>query len=256
MPRDAGPWVREKLRLLGLYLPGYLQATTRARDRIYIDGFAGPGWNRIRESGDLVAGSPLIALDAGGTDNQPPFTKLIFIEGDQATADEFAAAIEARGTDRTWEIVVGDVNEKLPTVVRMLPKQAPAFVFLGTQGIDPRWGTIEAISTWRTELLINFPLGMAINRNPDSAKVTEYFGTKEWRPWWERRRSAVVDFYRNRLMEIGYAEQPKDSRLINTQGEFGQHLYYLIPASKHAASRQIWDWILKQPAESGQGRLL
>ena len=256
MPRVAGPWVLEKLKLLESYLPGYLQATKDARDRIYIDGFAGPGWNRIRDQQDCVRGSPLIALDAVGKDNRVPFTKLIFIEGDRGTANELTGAIEAHGTDRKWDIEVGDVNEVLPTIVRSLPKRAPTFVFLDTQGIDPRWDTIKAISAWRTELLINFPLGMSINRNPDSPKVDEYFGTKEWRSLWDGRRSAVVDFYRKRLREIGYTAQPKDPRIINTRNGFGQHLYYLIPAGKHEASPNIWNWVLQQPGASGQGRLL
>ena len=35
MPRQVGEWTKDKLRLLQLYLPGYLQATTRALDRIW-----------------------------------------------------------------------------------------------------------------------------------------------------------------------------------------------------------------------------
>ena len=203
----------------------------------------------------MVAGSPLIALDAVGVDNLVPFTKLCFIEDDQATAEELKAAIEKHGTDRSWEIVVGDVNDVLPRVIRGLPRRAPTFVFLDAQGIDSRWDTIEAIAPWRTELLINFPLGTAINRNPNSAKVDRYFGTKEWRPLWERRRSAVVDLYRSGLREIGYREQPQHARLVNTRDGFGQHLYYLIAASKHQAARKIWEWVFQQPGASGQGRL-
>ena len=59
MARDVGDWTREKLKLLELYLPGYLSATTKAQDRIYIDGFAGPGKNQLRSAPrEIIDGSP------------------------------------------------------------------------------------------------------------------------------------------------------------------------------------------------------
>lgn len=255
MPRTVGDWTRDKLKLLQLYLPGYLQATTRAVDRVYIDGFSGPGLNRLRESGELIDGSPLIALDAEAMNTGARFTSLYFVERDQEAADELRQLLLARGETRA-QVVEGDVNAELPRIVREVNRAAPTFVFLDAEGIDPEWAVIEAIAPWQTELLVNFPLGMAINRNPSSPKVDAYFGTSDWKPLWDAQNTrGLLDLYKARLADLGYTEQVEHDRLINTAGGFGQHLYYLIPASKVRAAANIWEWVFKQPDARGQGRL-
>lgn len=251
MPRSAGPWAKDKLKLLDLYLPGYLQATTKTLDRIYIDAFAGPGRNQIRGSDEIVDGSPLLALDAVAS-NGSRFTKLYFIEQDEETAQELREVIARRGDPRA-EVITGDTNIELPRLVRSLNPRAPTFVLLDTESIDPAWTTIEAIAPWRTELLINFPLGMAINRNPDSGKVDAYFGTDAWRDHWERRDvRGLLDLYKDNLRNLGYVHQIDDDRLVKSSS--GSHLYYLIPVSKVKPAANIWSWVFRQPDARGQSR--
>ena len=255
MPRLVGPWTLHKLKLLGLCLPPYLQATTSAADRVFIDGFAGPGTNQVRETEVIVDGSPLIALDATAPSNPSRFTDLFFIELDRGDEAELRSLIADRGATRA-HVVRGDVNDELPRIVRSFHQDAPIFVFLDTAGIDPRWSTIEAIAPWRTELLINFPLGMSINLNPDSLKISDYFGTDKWRPYWERGDvRGLLDLYKTRLRDLGYVYQHDVDRLVSTgPGDKGKRLYYVIHVAKREPARKIWDWVLKQPDAQGQLR--
>ncbi|UNC91644.1 hypothetical protein [Candidatus Contubernalis alkaliaceticus] len=39
----VGEWSKEKLKYLQAYLPAYTNATQKARQKFYIDGFAGKG---------------------------------------------------------------------------------------------------------------------------------------------------------------------------------------------------------------------
>ena len=98
---------------------------------------------------------------------------------------------------------------------------------------------------------------MAINRNPDSPKVTKYFGTPDWRYLWDRRDTrGLLDLYKARLTDIGYVEQVELDRLVaHDPGGGGQRYYYLILVSKHEAAIRIWNWVLKQSEASGQARL-
>src|SRR3989304_6973643 len=109
--------------------------------------------------------------------------------------------------------------------MRDINARSPTFVFLDTDGIEPAWTTIEAISRWRTELLINFPLGMSINRNIHSPKVDEYFGSSEARDIWNAARPfwqlELREYYKRRLKALGYEYSPID-QLIKAGG--GQHL--------------------------------
>jgi three-Cys-motif partner protein len=253
MPREVGPWTKEKLRILAQYLPVYLQATTRAVERIYIDGFAGPGTNRIENTNEIVDGSPLIALGARSK-NGTVFDRLFFIECDGRTVSELREVLSSRDPTGRAKVIEGDVNVELPKLVSGLPKRSPTFVFLDTEGIEPRWSTLSAIAQWQTELLINFPLGMAINRNPNSAKVKDYFGTSEWRPIWEStdtgRLRRLLDFYKGRLRELGWQHTTDIDPLITATG--GQQLYYLIFVSKVEPGRRIMKWVQEQPDARGQ----
>jgi three-Cys-motif partner protein len=253
MPRVVGDWTREKLRILESYLPAYLSATQSALERIYIDAFAGPGTNVLRNSQIVIPGSPLIAVNArapGGA----RFTRLIFIENKPSLAKELRSHI---GGDRRCEIYDGDVNEVLPRVIRTIHRRAPTFIFLDTAGVDPRWETIEAVAPWQVEFLINFPLGMSIKRNPDSAKTRAYFGTDEFYPLLKYRgigkARALLDLYKSRLAGLGLTETIQDDRLIKTQNE--KRLYYLVFVGKHPAGERIMSSVFRQPDASGQGRL-
>ena len=257
MPRKVHEWTRDKLKIVTQYLPVYLEATESAIERIYIDAFAGPGTNRIRGTIETIEGSPLIALSAKGNKGARGFDHLYFIEKDDSLATELKAEVERLGESDRATVIMGDVNVELPDLIRKVHPRSPTFVFLDTEGIEPRWETIQTLAAWRTELLINFPLGMSINRNPESAKTEAYFGTPEWKEYWEggrlSRTSGLIRFYLNRLAELGWNEQPSHSRLV--KGDGNKHLYYLLFASKDPGGRRIMKWAFDQPDATGQGRL-
>ncbi len=255
-PRSVGEWTKDKLLVLERYLPGYLQATKRAIDRVYVDAFCGPGTNKVEETGEEIPGSPLIGL-ASQAQNGTKFTKYFFIDNNQQNIDELRSHVTRSGLESQCSLIRGDVNEVLPRVIGGLHKRAPTFVFLDTQGIEPHWSTIQAIADWRVEFLINFPLGMAINRNPDSRRTLEYFGTEECLPLLHLQGTTKVrglsDFYKRRLTELGFVRTTEDDRLIKTQ--MNQALYYLIFVSKKIPASTIMNWVLRQPDASGQTRL-
>lgn len=256
VPRDVGDWTRDKLRILQLYLPGYLQATTNALERIYIDAFAGPGTNRLERSGQIIDGSPLIGLKAEA-DNGTKFSRLFFVEKDSEALAELRSAVAPYQPERPVRIVPGDVNEVLPRLIRQLPRQSPTFVFLDTEGIEPRWETIAAIADWQVEFLINFPLGMSINRNPNSQKTVEYFGTEECLPLLRSsgsgRTRALLDLYKSRLRDLGFGYTTENDLLIKTIDN--RRLYYLVFVSKVQPAQSIMNWVFRQPDVRGQGSL-
>ena len=255
MPREVGAWTLDKLKVVENYLPAYLTATRRATERVYIDAFAGPGTNRLENTGDVIDGSPLIALSAKGKGDQGRgFDRLFFIDEDADAVRELEAEIERRGQSGRCLVINDDANVALPHLMRIISKRSPTFVFLDTDGIDPAWETIKSLMDWQTELLINFPLGMSINRNPDSLKAEAYFGTPEWRDYWDggrlSRTSGLVRFYLDRLAALGWNEQPDYARLVRDDGN--RFLYYLLFASKVGIGKRIMDSVFGQPDSSGQ----
>jgi three-Cys-motif partner protein len=140
-------------------------------------------------------------------------------------------------------------------------------VFLDPFGMQIPWTTIERLAaTKQIEVMINFTLGMAIQRllvrsgdiNPAwRASLDRFFGTPEW---WEQayeegtdlfgpktrklRDSGqrLLEWYRGRLRAaFGHVSA---ARLIrNTRGG---HLYYLIWAGPHPKGLKGADYILKK----------
>ena len=190
-------------------------------------------------------------------ENGTAFDRYYFIELVPELADELEAAIAELKPTAPAEVIRGDVNVELPNLMKKIHQRSPTFILLDTEGIEPSWRTIEALASWRTELLINFPLGMGINRNVGSEKVTRYFGTDDWRPVWQASRpgeaKGLIDLYKNRLGSLGWKYPSALDRPIKTLG--GQSLYFLIHVSKVKAAQSIMRWVAKQPDFAGQTRM-
>ncbi len=74
--RPAGIWAEEKLDYLTRYINVFETAMRNMWGvRNYIDLLAGPGKNRVRETGEILLGSPLLALTA-----KYPFTSYFFVD--------------------------------------------------------------------------------------------------------------------------------------------------------------------------------
>jgi three-Cys-motif partner protein len=253
MPRTVGEWTKDKLKILSDYLPSYLLATSSALERIYVDAFAGPGTNVLKKTRVEIDGSPLIALKARAS-NGSRFSRLFFIEQNKKSAAELRGHLRQLDPEGRATVIEGEVDQRLPEVIHGLHRRAPTFVFLDTQGIDPQWKTLESITPWRVEFLINFPLGMSINRNPDSAKTEAYFGTKEFYPFLRYRGSgkarALLDLYKKRLADLGFGYTTANDRLVRTLD--GKRLYYLVFASKIDVGQRIMESVISHPDARGQ----
>lgn len=85
---EIGIWSEVKLAIIKEYASAYariMDVQRRERIRslrwIYIDAYAGPGYHLSKTSGELVEGSPLIALNTN-----PPFHEYHFIDTDSRRA--------------------------------------------------------------------------------------------------------------------------------------------------------------------------
>jgi three-Cys-motif partner protein len=271
-PKDSsvGPWAREKLDALGQYLGFYTTVLKKQghwlRGTIFVDAFAGPGLSRVRtkpkgnKPGDLFAadsesdiaeieflkGSPRVALDLAN-----PFSAYIFIENDKNRIAELSALKAEHGASRNIAVKEGDANAALQAwLASSIDWQTHrAVVFLDPFGMQMPWSTIEMLAkTKAIEVIINFPLGMAIQRlltkSGDISKgwqvsLDTFFGSPDWRqlvyqesqdlfgPKMSKVRvsgTRLLEWYRGRLkMIFGHVST---ARLIkNTRGN---PLYYLI----------------------------
>jgi three-Cys-motif partner protein len=187
-PKDntVGPWAKEKLEALGEYLSFYTTVLKKQghwlRGTIFVDAFAGPGLSRVRtrekaaeppglfgpdpESDaaevEFLKGSPRVALDIAN-----PFNFYIFVERDAQRIAELKGLKAEYAPTRDVTVREGDANAALQSWLAsgIDWQHYRAVVFLDPFGMQVPWSTIEALAKTKSiEIIINFPLGMAIQR--------------------------------------------------------------------------------------------
>lgn len=275
----VGPWAREKLGALGEYLDFYTKVLKNQhwlRGTIYIDAFAGPGRSKVRqapkvvanpqpedffddvvpmveaveEAGEFLKGSPRVALDIAN-----PFSSYTFIERNPVRVAELKALAEEYGGRRNIVVREGDASTELLAILSSTDwRSYRGVVFVDPFGMHIPWSTLEALAKTKVfEVIINFPLGMAIQRflvrTGDvpanwAATLDEFFGSPDWRDHAYEAQDSLFGPSTTKLDDSGkrllkwYLDRLKDAfghvspaRLIrNTKGG---HLYYLVWAGPH-----------------------
>lgn len=278
----VGPWAKQKLGGLEAYLGAYTTALKyQSFKLVYIDAFAGTGKSKLRNEwseGDdagmslfddekwehseeqFIKGSPRIALEL-----KNPFHRYFFFDNDSARTD-LLKELKAEYPEHEINIEVGDGNkliESLAPELNVCPVRGVAF--LDPYGPHLKWSTVEALGrTGKFEVIINFPLGMAINRlitrsmeiRPEwKQMLNDCFGGGEWEELvyrettdlfgTERSKSRdaqkrLLDFYVKKLGEsFKHVAEPRVVR--NTRRV---PIYYMLWAGPHQLGHKIAEHIL------------
>jgi len=191
---EIGIWSEVKLAIIKEYAAAYsriLNANRRESIRslqwLYIDAFAGPGFHLSKTTGEVVDGSPLIALKT-----TPPFSEYHFIDSDPRRAEQLKV-MAGRRTD--VHVYSEDCNDIL--LQKIFPRALysdyrRALCLLDPYNINLRWEVIETAGQMGSvEVFLNFMI-MDINRNaarrdPDSfvqsktEQLTRLWGDETWR---------------------------------------------------------------------------
>lgn len=286
---SVGPWAREKLEALAQYLSFYTTVLKKQghwlKGTIFVDAFAGPGLSRVRsktkgsEGGlrlfpvdpasdkaeiEFLKGSPRVALDI-----ENPFSRYVFVERDSKRIAELEALKAEYAKTRAIDVRAGDANSALKDWIASSIdwRHHRAVVFLDPFGMQVPWSTIEMLAATKgIEVIVNFPLGMAIQRLltrtgeiPEGWQISldAFFGSRDWRKLvYEEDRDLLgprvrkvedsgkrlLKWYRERLRTIfGHVST---ARLIkNTRGS---PLYYLIWAGPNVTGLRGAEHILSK----------
>jgi three-Cys-motif partner protein len=282
---SVGPWARDKLEALRAYLNFYTTVLKNQghwlKGTIFVDAFAGPGLSRIRSSNkpptdrglfehdeesdkaetEFLKGSPRVALEIPN-----PFSNYVFVERDQRRLTELRA-LRNEYLNQRIDVRAGDASSEIQAWLQsgIDWRHHRAVVFLDPFGMQVPWSTIESLGrTKAIEVIVNFPLGMAIQRLLKKTgdipvgwqlSLDTFFGSPGWRPltyeeesdlFGQKRKKSMdsgvklLEWYRSRLRSVfGYVST---ARLVsNTRGN---PLYYLIWAGPNKRGLQGADHIL------------
>ncbi len=286
----VGPWAARKLEALEKYLNFYTTTLSKKKFRkVYIDAFAGSCVSQIRNRekcddlnllldlqdyeavDEFILGSPIRALNTTYA-----FDEYYFFDLDHRRVDALKRLKDFYPA-KSINVEVGDANPLIQQLASKL--NAPhikGVAFLDPYGPHLDWATIEALAkTKNFEVIINFPVAMAINRLitksgeiPDNwrAQLSTCFGTNDWR---ERVYSVESDLFgelvrrkkenaSNRLLDLYMDRLKKIFAYVSTpylvRNTHNSPLYYLIWAGPHPLGLKGAEYILTQGERVRQNR--
>lgn len=251
----VGEWALEK----HYYLDRYLRLVTKAMVNkwnsglTYIDLFSGPGKCIVRESGEEVDGSPLIALKHG-------FTRYIFVETNKKSIEVLEKRCKTLKSNNSVSFIPEDCNDVIDEIRKLIPKDSLSVALVDPFRLNFKFDTYEKLTNnRRMDLIINFPIGMAIKRNLKSKELDSFLGGDTWRSSILHSKNNIsVDisnYFKANLAKIGYI-QPKEYFIgdVVVKNSLKVPLYNLLFASKHPLGTTFWDKIRKYDP-SGQKTL-
>jgi len=278
--RSAGPWAKAKLDYLARYIDVFETAMREKwAVRHYVDLFAGPGKNRVRDSREILLGSPLLALTT-----RYPFTGYFFVDLLPENANALQRRCSASPERHRVTIFTGDCNAIIDEIVAQIrqtdQKRQRAglwtslnLAFLDPKGLELQWATVAKLaSVSRMDLIITYPQG-GLNRYMRQAfesntwtAVDHFFGGREWRDIYAqyRRRQLrgihrhLIDFYREKLQTLGYQQVIEDTETgyepLIRNAQTRAPMYRLVFASKHPLGHDFWEKITRRDV-AGQLRM-
>ena len=254
-----GPWAEDKYRYVGMYAEMFATGMkNKWPRRLYLDLFSGPGYSRVRDTGRVVLGSPMIALSL-----PDPFDEYVFSDESPEALD--ALRIRVAGLDQQLPVtyIPGDANvavARIVTVVSATPsKSTLSFCFLDPYKLNIHFQTVQRIAEGRAvDFLILLALYIDANRNiqwyvgDDNPTIDLFLGDRTWRPRWktaERAGDSIVKFLANeysaRMGQIGYLTMTLEDMVKVRTHDKRLPLYYLAFFSKHAKGLEFWRAVRK-----------
>lgn len=240
----VGKWAEDEKHA---YLRTYIEATRKARRKFsrsgFLDLFAGPGRVRVRETGAVCDGSPLIALEH----REVPFTRVVLCDLAPVNVDALRHRTEG-GTAPYGErvaVVCGDANQRIQDIVDLLPDGLNLAV-VDPFGIEPlHFDTLRVLGRMKhMDLFITFPTSdlrrnKALYLDPNNEVIARALGMPDWRARIGPGDIAIeaADLFVEALTTLGYTGSK--NRMLRVSNS-GSELYRIIFASKSSVGDKIW----------------
>lgn len=254
----VGIWATDKHH----YLRQYIGATRLVRKKFlgpgkggaaFIDIFAGPGMVRVRDTGEIRDGSPLIAVKH----REAPFSKLIFCDHDPDNVNALGVRVASEAA--RVKIIHGDSNTRIDAVVREIPEYGLNIALVDPYALSAlKFTTLEALAKFaRMDLVVHFPTA-DIKRNLEQNEntkqwLTEAVGTSSWSDGLTSTTDVghLIEVFKRQLTTLGYRSTQVRSEPIKNNKNLT--LYYLVYASKSERGDAIWQSITKNKPGGQRG---
>lgn len=255
---EAGVWTLDKHERLRKYVDSAHGARRKFDHRSYVDLYCGAGRTRIRETGQIVDGSPLVAWEAGRRHGDQ-FTD--FLLGDANAEYLEAARTRLTKLGANVRVFPGEAHEIVDDVIRSLDPAGLHLALVDPYNLgDLPFAVIEKLArVKRMDLLIH------VSATDLKRDLHNYLGTDgpnqldRFAPGWRDRigtkqrpgviRLAIFEHRKSLIHGLGTAPNDKVEVVENSKSS---ELYWLVFVARHELAHKLWSDIANV---TPQGRL-
>lgn len=260
---EVGEWAKDKHDRLRKYVD--ISRATRRKfvdgsgGATYIDLYCGAGRAVVRDTGETIEGSPLVAFKCA-REGGVPFSEIHIADVEEAKCAAAAKRISSAGG-----VAITDVGRAADTAARIvarLNKYGLHFAFLDPFNLaDLPFSVIEAFSgVKRIDLLIHVS-AQDLQRNLDTYSISADGPLDHFAPGWRTvvdvhqsksaTRAAYIAYWASKMEALGMPPARRAELVSGTTKN--QRLYWLVFVSRSDFAKGLWDKIRNI---SGQGELL
>lgn len=260
---EVGPWAKEKHDRLWRYI----QAARGARAKFlppngnggatYIELYSGAGRSLIKDTSQVIDGSPLVAFKAG-RDSKSPFSQMHLSDLEARNSAALAQRLKALGGSPTS--YVGEASVVVDQVMKAINLRGLHFAFLDPFNLEqlPFSIIVRMLRVQRMDMIIHFSL-QDLQRNLD--KHSRIGGVLDvFAPGWRDAvdvnqapaalRAAFVEYWLQSIRSLGTHPATGIPLIV---GEQNQRLYWLVFVSSNPLGHKLWNDVQNL---GGQGSLL
>lgn len=224
----------------------YLPPRPGAGGAAYIDLYSGPGRVRVRESGAVHHGSPIVAWNAA-VDSNSAFTQLILGDADQTACDAIHKRLSAMSAPVTTH--QGYAVDTAAIARRQASPAGLHFALLDPFSLEQLpFGVIEVLAELRRIDIVIHVSSSDLQRNLPRFLDSKDCELDRFAPNWrraiqpgqsqERMRQAIREHYLNSLRALGLHVA---DHIPHVRGSNNQTLYWLVQCSRHRLANRFWD---------------
>lgn len=206
----------------------------------YIDLLAGSGTTYVKETRDVVAGSPFISHFFA----REPFEKYVYVE----QRHDRCVALQQRVNKLMGgkaEVYEGDCNRLIDSI---LPTggRSHGLVFVDNEGFNVVWSTVEAVLQSNTDVLILFPTSSVerVVSERTRSSLNNFYGRNSWME--AQEREDFLNIYVQQLIRRFAALRRKEAYSSNVRVGSGQFFYDIILTCKDGPYVRAWEYLKKR----------
>lgn len=260
---EVGQWAKEKHERLRRYIIAARGARAKflppagRGGASYIELYSGAGRSLIRDTDEIIDGSPLVAFKAA-RDNGAPFSQLHLSDRDGPNSSALARRITA--LDGAATSYVGEAHIVVDQVMRAISPHGLHLAFLDPFNLEQLpFSIIERmLAVKRMDMIIHVSL-QDLQRNLDlHSRAGGAFDT--FAPRWRDKvdvnqstaalRASFVEYWLKSIRSLGTNPATGVPLIV---GEKNQRLYWLIFVSSNPLGHKLWNEVQNI---GGQGSLL